>query len=134
MADSFKFELVSPEKLLLSEDANSVVVPGNEGEFTVMSNHAPFMTTLKPGMVTAKLSGGEEKKLFVRGGFADVNENGLTLLAEHAEPADNMTASQLDEHIEAARKRMDDAEHDDTRFKAEEYLSQLLHAKTQLPA
>lgn len=134
MADSFKFELVSPEKLLLSEDADSVVVPGNEGEFTVMGNHAPFMTTLKPGIVTATLAGGEEKKLFVRGGFADVNENGLTVLAEHAQPADEVKAEDLDEHIASARKRMEDAEHDHARSKAEQFLAQLEHAKTQLSA
>ncbi|RFC62060.1 F0F1 ATP synthase subunit epsilon [Fulvimarina endophytica] len=133
MADSFKFELVSPEKLLLSETVDSVVVPGSEGEFTIMGNHAPFMTTLKPGIVTATLSGGQEKTLFVRGGFADINENGVTLLAEFAEPADSIEAKQMQAHLEEAQKRVEEAEDDDTRFKAQEYVSQLEYANSRLP-
>ncbi|MDY8110101.1 F0F1 ATP synthase subunit epsilon [Fulvimarina sp. 2208YS6-2-32] len=132
MADSFKFELVSPERLILSEDVSSVVVPGSEGDFTVMGDHAPFMTTLKPGFVTATLAGGSQKKLFVRGGFADINENGLTLLAEHAASADELTSASLDESIEQARKRLDAADHDDARSSAELYLSQLEYARTQI--
>jgi F-type H+-transporting ATPase subunit epsilon len=72
--DSFPFELVSPEKLLISEDVQHVVVPGVEGEFGVLAHHAPFMSTLRPGIVQVyKTEGGAPERLFVRGGFADVN-------------------------------------------------------------
>lgn len=91
MADSLKFELVSPEKLLLSADAEIVSVPGTEGDMGVLVNHAPVMTSLRPGMVTAKLTDGSEQSFFVRGGFADVTPSSLTVLAEFAVPEAEMT-------------------------------------------
>ncbi len=91
MADGFKFELVSPEKLLVSGDAEIVSVPGSEGDMGVMANHAPVMTSLRPGMVIAKMSDGEEQSFFVRGGFADITPTTLTVLAEFAVTEANMT-------------------------------------------
>ena len=69
MADSFKFELVSPERLLVSEDVTEVVVPGTEGEMTVMAKHAPVMTSVKPGVVTVKTAAGSQDKYVVFGGL-----------------------------------------------------------------
>ena len=85
MADGLKLEIVSPEKLLLSETVKSVTVPGTEGYFTVMGEHAPLMTTLKPGFVTVTDNSNVAHVYYVRGGFADVSPEGLTLLAEEAE-------------------------------------------------
>ncbi|RWH52668.1 MAG: F0F1 ATP synthase subunit epsilon, partial [Mesorhizobium sp.] len=62
MAEAFKFELVSPERLLVSEQVESVVIPGAEGEMTVMAQHAPVMTTIKPGVVTVKTAAGKEER------------------------------------------------------------------------
>ena len=73
MADLLKFELVSPERLLSSGNVQQVVVPGTEGEFTVLVNHAPVLSTLKPGVVTVTDENGSEDRIFVRGGFAEVN-------------------------------------------------------------
>ena len=84
MADSFQFELVSPERLLVSEAVESVVIPGTEGEMTVMAHHAPVMTTVKPGVVTVKTAAGGEERYVVFGGFADILPSGCTLLAESA--------------------------------------------------
>ena len=72
MAEPLHFDLVSPERLLVSEEVESVVVPGAEGYFTVLARHAPFMSTLKPGLVEVKELSGGTQKIFVRGGFADV--------------------------------------------------------------
>ena len=83
MADGIQIEIVSPERLVLSERAESVTVPGTDGYFTVMADHAPLMTTLKPGFVTVN-SGGGSRTYYVRGGFADVSPEGLTILAEQA--------------------------------------------------
>ena len=69
---SFAFELVSPERLLLSEPATEVTVPGVEGEFTVMAQHAPFITVLRPGVVRIKLASGTEQSVYVRGGLAEL--------------------------------------------------------------
>ena len=84
MAEPFSFELVSPEALVLSGEASEVVVPGTAGYFTVLANHAPFMSTVKPGVVEVQMADGEKSQIFVRGGFADVSPDGLTLLAEQA--------------------------------------------------
>jgi len=95
MADPFSFELVSPERLLLSEQVAQVVVPGTEGEFTVLKNHAPFMSTIKPGVVTVTPVSGQPMRFYVRGGFADVNGSGLTILAEQAIPSSKAKETML---------------------------------------
>lgn len=79
----FAFSLVSPERELFSGDVDAVVVPGSEGIFEVRAGHAPLMATLSPGMLEVHQDG-TIKKTFVRGGFADVSQNGLTVLAEKA--------------------------------------------------
>ncbi len=77
------FELVTPEKLVRSEDVHMVVVPGTEGEFGVLEGHAPFMSTIRDGAVKIGAPrAGSRSYLAVRGGFAEVNERGLTVLAE----------------------------------------------------
>ncbi len=80
------FELVTPEKLVRSEEVHMVVVPGAEGEFGVLEGHAPFMSTIRDGAVQVfKTDGAAPEEIQVRGGFAEVGENGLTVLAEHVE-------------------------------------------------
>jgi F-type H+-transporting ATPase subunit epsilon len=79
------FELVTPERLLRSEDVYMVVVPGSEGDFGVLAGHAPFMSTIRDGQLAIyRTSSGEPERLAIRGGFAEVNEHGLTVLAEGA--------------------------------------------------
>ncbi|HEY1425651.1 MAG TPA: ATP synthase F1 subunit epsilon [Caulobacteraceae bacterium] len=85
MAAKLHFSLVSPERELFNGEVDQVDAPGSEGDFGVLFGHAPFMTTLKEGRV--KAYDGDETMVFeVRGGFADVTPEGLTILAEHAEP------------------------------------------------
>ncbi|HEX8526215.1 ATP synthase F1 subunit epsilon [Allosphingosinicella sp.] len=80
------FELVTPERLVRSEDVHMVVVPGSEGEFGVMEGHAPYMATLKNGDVAIyRTAGAEPERIAVEGGFAEVSDRGLTVLAEKAE-------------------------------------------------
>ena len=100
MAD-VKVEIVSPERLLVSETAQSVTIPGADGYFTVLGEHQPLMTTLKPGFITANVSGGSQV-FFVRGGFADVAPEGLTILAEQALPLAEFDPNSIDADIEAA--------------------------------
>jgi F-type H+-transporting ATPase subunit epsilon len=79
------FELVTPEKLVRSEDVHMVVVPGSEGDFGVLAGHAPFMSTIRDGELSIyRAAGGEPERIAITGGFAEVNEFGLTVLAEHA--------------------------------------------------
>ena len=80
------FELVTPERLVRSDDVHMVVVPGVEGDFGVMAGHAPFMTTLKDGELKLfKTAGAAPETIRVAGGFAEVGDKGLTVLAESAE-------------------------------------------------
>ena len=122
---SFLFELVSPERLLCAGDVESVVVPGTEGEFTVLKDHAPLMSTLKPGVVTIAESGAKQSKLFVRGGFADVNPSGLTILAETAVPLQELDAAKLDAEIQSATHDVADPTGDEARRVAQEKVDQL---------
>ena len=125
MAEAFKFELVSPERLLVSEQVESVVIPGAEGEMTVMANHAPVMTTIKPGVVTVKAVGGTEERYVVFGGFADIVPAGCTLLAESATPVKDIDRAELLRRIQEAREDVSDAKEDQARTKAEAYLNHL---------
>ena len=85
MAD-LHFELVTPEKLIRSEDVHMVVVPGSEGEFGVLAGHAPFMATIRDGEVAIyRTAGAAPERIAIEGGFAEVNDRGLTVLAERAD-------------------------------------------------
>ncbi len=125
MAEPLAFELVSPEALVLSGEASEVVVPGTEGYFTVMANHAPLMSTLKPGVVEVKMASGEEKQIFVRGGFADVSPSGFTLLAEQSVMLEELDMKDLDQQIQNASEDVGDADTDEKKAKAQAMLSQL---------
>ncbi|MBL8584859.1 MAG: F0F1 ATP synthase subunit epsilon [Rhizobiaceae bacterium] len=125
MAEAFQFELVSPERLLFSKQVESVVIPGSEGEMTVMANHAPVMTTIKPGIVTVTPVGGAAERYVVFGGFADILPSGCTLLAESATPVASLDRADIARRIEAARHEMSEAKDDHSRTKAEQFLHQL---------
>ncbi|MGW9231547.1 F0F1 ATP synthase subunit epsilon [Pseudorhizobium sp. NPDC055634] len=135
MADAFNFELVSPERLLLSEKVTEVVIPATLGEMTVLANHAPTMTTIKPGVVRVKLASGQESKYVVFGGFADILPTGCTVLAESALPLSDLTRDRLQAHIETARSNAGAAVDYEQKTRLEEYLSQLTQLnETILPA
>lgn len=88
MAD-LHFELVTPERLVRSEEVHMVVVPGSEGEFGVLAGHAPYMSTLRNGDIAIyRTAGAEPERIAVEGGFAEVSERGLTVLAEKADVPD----------------------------------------------
>ncbi|MEW9805874.1 F0F1 ATP synthase subunit epsilon [Mesorhizobium marinum] len=125
MAEAFQFELVSPERLLVSEKVESVVIPGAEGEMTVLANHAPVMTTIKPGVVTVNKSAGETERYCVFGGFADILPEGCTLLAESAVAVESIDREDLAKRIQDAREDVADAKDEQTRARAEQYLSHL---------
>lgn len=135
MADAFKFELVSPERLLVSEDVQEVVVPGQEGYFTVLSNHAPLMAGLQPGVVEVKNASGAEERYCVFGGFVDIMPDSCTLLAESAVNVKDINADDVAQRIQDAREDLDDAKGDEAVAKAQLYLDQLTTLqKAVLPA
>ncbi len=131
MADPFKFELVSPERLLMSARVEQVVVPGSEGYFTVLGGHAPFMATMRPGVVDVTREG-QSERIFVRGGFADVNASGLTILAEQATPLAEVDLDWLEQEVKNAEEDVADAKDGATRDSAELKLQQLREVQVAL--
>lgn len=129
---AFHFELVAPEQLLFSGDVDSVVLSGTEGEMTVLANQAPLMTTLKPGIITIAETSGATKKLFVRGGFADIAPTGLTILAETAVPLEHLTAARIDAEITSAADEAAAAGIGESARLAAEKLAQLNELKASL--
>jgi F-type H+-transporting ATPase subunit epsilon len=122
------FELVSPDKALFNGPAQSVLVPGAEGDFQVLRDHAAVMTALRPGVVAIEDEGGKTLRYFVRGGFVDVNAGGCILLAETALPAEDVNAAHLDEEIKNAEEDVADASDDNKRL-AQEKLDRLRELK-----
>jgi F-type H+-transporting ATPase subunit epsilon len=119
------FELVSPARLLFSGEVASVQIPGTEGEMTIMAQHAPVLATLKPGVVVVSKDSGTQEKIFVRGGFAEVNAQGLTVLAETAIPLADLDAAAIAGQIKNAEEDVADAKSDESRAKANETLDHL---------
>lgn len=105
MADNLHFELVSPERLLRSGDVHMVVVPGTEGDFGVLAGHAPFMSTIRPGAIEVYESASSPAtRIFIDGGFAEVNDSGLTILAENAVPVAEIKADEVSKKLSDARE------------------------------
>ena len=129
---AFHFELVSPEKLLFTGEVESVVVPGSEGQFTVLKDHAPVMTTLKSGLVTVSDVAGKVERLYVRGGFADVSSLSFTILAEQATPLAEIDISKLEAEIKNAQDDLSDAKTDEARHSAHEKIAQLQEMRSAI--
>lgn len=122
MAEGIKIEVVSPENLVLSDDVASVTVPGTDGYFTVMGDHAAMMTTLKAGFVTVKAENGDVRSFYVRGGFADVSNAGLTILAEEAKTGADFDRSEIDAAIVTAQQALDKATDEQVKQEAQNTL------------
>jgi F-type H+-transporting ATPase subunit epsilon len=118
MAGTFKFELVTPERMALSEDAVQVVVPGVEGEFTVLPGHAPVISALRPGVIDVTLPDAKRERLFVKGGFAEVDADRLTVLAERALDVEAMDAAAIAAELETAQAELAAAADDGARLAA----------------
>jgi F-type H+-transporting ATPase subunit epsilon len=103
MAGTFKFELVTPERMTLSQDAAQVVVPGVEGDFTVLAGHAPVISALRPGIIDVTLPDASKTRIFVKGGFAEVDAGHLTVLAERALDVEAMDAATIAAELETAQ-------------------------------
>lgn len=96
---TFQFELVSPERVLASEEAYMVVIPGEAGDFGVLADHAPLLSSIRPGVVVVTSPSGEQKKIFVAGGFADVSGKICSVLAEEAVNVDDLDKSAIETEI-----------------------------------
>ncbi len=103
MADAaVQFELVSPERLLVSEDVEMVVVPGSEGDFGILPGHSPMISTVRPGVIHIFAGGTVSSRIFVAGGFAEVTESRCTVLAEEALPVDEIDRASVETDLKEA--------------------------------
>ena len=125
MAEKIHFDLVSPERLLLSEDVDMVTLPGAEGYFGVLAGHAPVISALRPGVIEVK--GGETPglRLFVRGGFAEVDAKKVIVLAEEAIPMADFGVAALDQRIRDTEEDLVAAKTDAERARAGEQLDHM---------
>ena len=128
---TFHFELVSPERLVFAGDVTQVDVPGEAGDFGVLAGHAPLIATLKPGILTI-YGDGAPRRIVVRGGFAEVGPEGLTVLAEQAIAASEYDAAMIEQAIKDAEEDVADAKTDAARDKARQRLEQFTMLRTAL--
>lgn len=105
MADTMQFDLVSPEKSLVSFPVREVRMPGTDGDLTVMPGHCPVIVTLRPGMVTVVDAQGSATEFAVSGGFAEVNNDSISLLAERGHARGDMTQAIFDDMMRGAHRR-----------------------------
>jgi F-type H+-transporting ATPase subunit epsilon len=112
-ADKVEFELVSPERLLLSEQVDMVVVPGAEGDFGVLPRHAPLISTLRPGIIRVFEGREVKQRIFVAGGFAEVTPERCTVLAEEAVPVGEIDAAKVDQELKNLGEDLADAKTDE---------------------
>ena len=124
MAAKIAFDLVSPEKLLLSAQADMVTVPGTEGYMGVMAGHSPLVSTLRAGMIDMK-DDGVDTRFFIRGGFAEINPSKVTVLAEEAIPMSEMDLAILDQRIADAQEDEIAAKTDADRARAAQMVDDL---------
>jgi F-type H+-transporting ATPase subunit epsilon len=125
MAGTFKFELVTPERLALSEDVGQVVVPGVEGDFTVLPGHAAVISALRPGIIDVTLPDARKTRIYVKGGFAEVDADHLTVLAERALDVETMDAATIAAELATAEADLASATDDAGRLSAASAIQRL---------
>jgi len=128
---TFRFELVSPERLVYAGEVSQVDVPGEEGEFGILAGHAPYIATLKPGLLTI-YGDGEPQRIVVRGGLAEMGTTGLTVLAEQAVPLAEIDAAMIAQAIKDTEEDIADADNDMARDRARSRLEQLQTLRSAL--
>ena len=129
---TLNFELVAPERVVHSGPVEAVMLPGTEGDMTVLPGHAPVMTALKAGFVVLTTHAGEGQRVFVRGGFAEINATGVVVLAERAMPFEDLTPEKLDQEIFDAGLQRDGMTDYHQRESANALIAQLEEAKEAL--
>ncbi len=123
MADKILFELVCPTKQLVSSPVDMVVVPGAEGDFGAMERHSPMISSVRPGVIDVHDGGKIADRIFVAGGFAEVTEERITVLADEALPVAELTKDMAAARLEAAKAALADARSDHDRVAAERQMA-----------
>lgn len=128
MASTMRFELVSPERILLSGDSDEVLLPGSEGDMTILPGHAPVISTLRPGVLDVVM-GGTKSRVFVKSAFAEVGPDRVTVLAEKAYDVAELNPAIVAAELAAAEAELAAAKDDVSRFVASEAVSVLTRLK-----
>jgi F-type H+-transporting ATPase subunit epsilon len=124
MAGTFQFELVTPERLLLAGEAEQVVVPGVEGDFAVLSGHAPVISTLRAGILEITMTDAK-RRVFVKKGIAEADSERLTILAQTAIDVDEFDSQRIADELKAAEAELAEAQDDQSKLLAERLVDQL---------
>ena len=132
MAEKIHFDLVSPERMLLSEDVDMVTLPGAEGYFGVLAGHAPVISSLRPGVIEVTGGSTPNLRLFVRGGFAEVDAKKVIVLAEEAIPMADFDVAALDRRLADAEEDLVIAKTDAERARVSEQLDHLRQLRAVL--
>ena len=132
MADKIHFDLVSPERMLLSEDVDMVTLPGAEGYFGVLAGHAPVISSLRPGVIEVTGGTTPNLRLFVRGGFAEVDAKKVIVLAEEAIPMADFDVAALDRRLADTEEDLAIAKTDAERARVSEQLDHLRQLRAVL--
>ena len=122
MAYTIELELVSPEQLLLSEQVEMIVVPGEEGDFGVLPGHSPVISNIRPGVLSVFKNGTVSQRIFVASGFAEVTAERCTILAEGAEPLEDLDQAVVEQQIQTLREDVANADGDINRARADQAL------------
>ena len=133
MADTIAFDLVSPDRLLVSTEAEMVVVPGTEGDFGAMAGHQPMNSALRPGVVAVHNGGNISDRYFVRGGFVEVTNERCTILAEEAIPVADLDRAAIEQRIKDTEENLVDAVSDEERHRGDDELRTLNELLTAGP-
>jgi F-type H+-transporting ATPase subunit epsilon len=112
MADKIAFELVSPDRLLISEDVDMIVVPGTEGDFGVLLGHQPMISTVRPGILEVQNSVGGDRRIYVNGGFAEITGDRCAVMTEEAVPVEDLKRGDLEQRIKVAEEDFQEARSD----------------------
>jgi F-type H+-transporting ATPase subunit epsilon len=124
MAGTFQFELVTPERLLLAGEAEQVVIPGVEGDFSVLAGHAPIISTLRPGILEITMTDAK-RRVFVKKGVAEADPERLTVLAQTAVDVDDFDSGRISDELKAAEAELAEAQDDKSKMLAETLVDQL---------
>lgn len=125
MATAFKFDLVTPERVLMSADVEQVLVPGADGDLTVLAGHAPLISTLRSGFIEAKGTDNKTTRIFVRGGFCEISPENVSILAERASDAAAMGSEAIAAELKIAEADLASAANDEARWMAQTAITEL---------
>ena len=125
MADKIAFELVSPDRLLVSEPVDMVVIPGTEGDFGVLHGHQPLVALLRPGILEIENAGAPNRRIFISGGFAEVTNERCAVLTEEAVPVEDLPRADVEQRIRDAEEALAAASADNDRYLIEARLTVL---------